>query len=137
MDIQTAATAAPATTTSGLLRVALKLDAAVTGANALAYLAAFALLDGLLGVPAAVLVPTGAFLLVYAALVGRLASKPAMPRAGVVAVIAVNVIWTADSLIVLAGGTFDPTLAGQIWIALQAVVVLAFAAVQVYGLRRG
>jgi hypothetical protein len=137
MDLQTAATTAPATTTSGLLRVALKLDAAVTGANALAYLAAFALLDGLLGVSAAVLVPTGAFLLVYAALVGRLATKPAMPRAGVVAVVAANVIWAVDSLIVLAVDMFEPTLAGQIWIALQALVVLGFAAVQAYGLRRG
>jgi len=47
IDIQTAATTAPATTTGGFLRAALKLDAAVTGANALAYLAAFALRDGL------------------------------------------------------------------------------------------
>src|SRR5687767_8888678 len=102
MDIRTAASTAPATTTSSLLRVALKLDAAVTSANALAYLAAFALLDGVLGVSAAVLVPTGAFLLVYAALVGRLATRPAMPRAGVMAVVAANVIWAVDSLIVLA-----------------------------------
>jgi hypothetical protein len=137
MNIQTALTTAPAATRSGFLRGVLKLDAAVTGANALAYLAAFALLDGLLGVAAAVLVPTGAFLLVYAALVGRLAAKPAMPRAGVVAVIAANVIWAVDSLIVLATGMFEPTLAGQIWIALQAIVVLAFAAAQLYGLRRG
>jgi hypothetical protein len=136
MDISTAANT-PATTTSGLVRIALKLDAAVTGANALAYLAAFALIDGLLGVSAAVLVPAGAFLLVYAALVGRLASKPAMSRAGVVAVVAANVIWAVDSLIVLAVDMFEPTLAGQIWIALQAVVVLAFAAVQLYALRRG
>ncbi len=51
------------------VRLALKLDAVVTGANGFAYLAAASLLDGPLGMPASFLRGVGAFLLVFAAAV--------------------------------------------------------------------
>lgn len=51
-----------------LIRVALKLDAVVTGANGAAYLAAAGVLDGPLGLPEGFLRATGAFLIVFAAL---------------------------------------------------------------------
>ena len=66
--------AAPART--DLLRLALVADAAVTGANAVAYLAGAFVLDSLLGVPADLLLVLGAFLAVYSALVLRLATRP-------------------------------------------------------------
>ena len=118
-----------------LLRLALVADAAVTGANAFAYLAGAVVLDSVLGVPIALLLVLGAFLAVYSALVLRLATRPA--RAGVVAVILANLTWAAGSLIVLALDTFTPDPVGQVWIALQAVVVAGFAALQYLGLRRG
>jgi hypothetical protein len=118
-----------------LLRLALVADAAVTGANALAYLAGAVVLESVLGVPTALLVVLGAFLAVYSALVLRLATRPA--RAGVVAVILANLAWAAGSLLVLALDTFTPDPVGQVWIALQAVVVAGFAALQYLGLRRG
>jgi hypothetical protein len=117
-----------------LLRPALVADAAVTGANAFAYLAGAVVLDSVLGVPTALLVVLGGFLAVYSALVLRLATRPA--RAGVVAVILANLAWAAGSLIVLALDTFTPDPVGQVWIALQAVVVAGFAALQYLGLRR-
>ena len=117
-----------------LLRLALVADAAVTGANAFAYLAGAVVLDSVLGVPTALLLVLGAFLAVYSALVLRLAARPA--RAGVVAVILANLAWAAGSLIVLALDTFTPDPVGQVWIALQAVVVAGFAALQYLGLRR-
>jgi hypothetical protein len=122
---------------SDLLRLALVADAAVTGANAFAYLAGAVVLDSVLGVPTALLVGLGAFLAVYSALVLRLATRPAIPRAGVVAVIGANVAWAAGSLLVLALDTFTPDAVGQVWIALQAVVVAGFAALQYIGLQRG
>jgi hypothetical protein len=93
------ATTTAQSTTSGpsLLRLALGLDAAVTAVNAVAYLAAFALLDGWLGVPTALLIGVGAFLLGFAALVGRLATRPEPAREAVVAVIAANAAWAAGS----------------------------------------
>jgi hypothetical protein len=117
-----------------LLRLALVADAAVTGANAFAYLAGAVVLDSVLGVPTALLLVLGAFLAVYSALVLRLATRPA--RAGVVAVILANLTWAAGSLLVLALDTFTPDPVGQVWIALQAVVVAGFAALQYLGLRR-
>jgi hypothetical protein len=123
-------------TRADLLRLVLVADAAVTGANAVAYIAGAPLLDSLLGVPAGALIAIGAFLAVYAGLVLRLATRPEMPTTGVVAVIAANVAWAAGSLATLAVDAFTPTTAGQVWIALQAVVVTAFAALQWAGLRR-
>jgi hypothetical protein len=125
------------TATGSLLRFALTADAAVTGANALAYLAGATLLDAWLGVSTGMLLGVGAFLAVYAALVLRLATRPAMPRAAVAAVIAANALWAVDSLIALGFDWFSPTTAGQIVIAVQAVGVAALAALQYEGLRRG
>ena len=124
-------------TQSDLLRLALVADAAVTGASAVAYLAGAVVLDSVLGVLTALLVGLGAFLAVYSALVLRLATRPAIHRAGVLAVIGANVAWAAGSLLVLALDTFTPDTVGQVWIALQAVVVAGFAALQYIGLQRG
>jgi hypothetical protein len=120
----------------GLLRFALRLDAAVTAASGVAYLAGFALLDGVLGVPQALLIAVGAFLLAYAAFVARLAGAARPNRAAVIAVIAANAAWALDSVLLLAADGFSPTLAGQIAIGVQAAGVAALAALQAAGLRR-
>ena len=126
-----------ATTARGdLLRLALVADAAVTGANAVAYLAGAVVLDSVLGVPAALLLALGAFLAVYSALVLRLATRPEIPRGGVVAVVGANLVWAAGSLLALALDTFTPDPVGQVWIAMQAAVVAGFGALQYVGLRQ-
>jgi hypothetical protein len=117
-----------------LLKFALTLDGVVTSANGIALLAGAALLDEWLGLPASLLVAVGAFLTVYGGLVLKLASRPA--KAAVVAVIATNVVWAADALLALALDWHEPTLAGQIVIAVQAVGCAGFAALQYLGLRR-
>jgi hypothetical protein len=119
-----------------LLRAALKLDAVVTGANGVAYLAAAGVLDSLLGAPAAFLRAIGAFLVLFAAAVWFLSTRPAIPAGGVRAVITANVTWALASFVVLALGSLSPTVGGGIWMALQAVVVAGFAALQLYALRR-
>ena len=103
------AIATPRHATGGLLRFALTLDGVATGANGVLYLAGAPLLDGWLGLPTEMLMAVGAFLIAYAALVLRLATRPAMPRVAVVAVIAANVLWAVDSLIALALDWFTPT----------------------------
>ena len=124
------------TADAGLLRFALTADAAVTGANALAYLAGAVVLDSVLGVPAGVLVAVGAFLAIFALLVLRLATRRDLPRAAVLAVIDANIAWAAASLLLLVLDTFTPSTAGQVWIAVQAVAVAGFAALQYVGLRQ-
>ena len=113
-----------------LLRLVLVADAAVTGANAFAYLAGAAVLDSVLGVPTALLLVLGAFLAVYSALVLRLGTRPAIPRAGVVAVILANLAWAAGSLLVLALDTFTPDPVGQVQVpqALPELPQLGFPA---------
>ena len=47
--------------------------------------------------------------------------------------IAANALWVVDSFVLLATGWQDPTTAGAVWIAMQAVTVAAFAALQLAG----
>ena len=124
------------TADAGLLRFALRLDAAITAANGIAFLALFWLLDGRLGVPGGLLAAVGAFLVAFAAFVGRLATQASPHRGAVIAVIAANVMWALDSVLLLAAGWFSPTTAGQVVIALQACGVAGLAALQYAGLRR-
>lgn len=136
-------TAIRSTTENGLfgdarrvLRLALRLDAAVTGVNGLAYLALAGPIDDLLGLdtgPGRVL---GAFLLVYAAAVWAI-SMPARPRRhAVTAVVEANLLWTVLSVVTVAAGWFSLTTAGGVWAVLQAIVVAGFAALQYTAQRR-
>ncbi len=119
-----------------LLRAALKLDAVVTGANGAAYLVAAGPLGELLGLSETLLRATGAFLLAFAALVWIVGSRRDIPRGPVYAIVAANAIWAVDSVVMAIAGWGDPTTAGTVWILMQAVVVAAFAELQLTGLRR-
>ncbi|MGY1785304.1 hypothetical protein [Geodermatophilus sp. SYSU D00698] len=118
-----------------LLRVALRLDAVVTGANGLAYLAAAPLLSDLLGVPAGALRGLGAFLAVFAAGVALVAARPRVPRGATEVVVGANALWAAGSVATVVAGRFDLTAAGTVWVLLQAAVVAGFAALQLTALR--
>ncbi|MGY1777322.1 hypothetical protein ACI8AV_15785 [Geodermatophilus sp. SYSU D00804] len=118
-----------------LLRVALRLDAVVTGANGLAYLAAAPLLSDLLGVPAGALRGLGAFLAVFAAGVALVAARPRVPRGAAEVVAGANALWAAGSVVAVVAGRFDLTAAGTVWVLLQAAVVAGFAALQLTALR--
>lgn len=128
------AIATPRHADSGLLRFALTLDGVVTGTMGVAFLAGAALLDGWLGVPTPLIAAVGALLAVYGALVLRLASRPV--RGAVIAVIAANAVWAADTLLALMLDWHEPTVAGQLVIAVQTVGSAGFAALQYLGLRR-
>ncbi|MBN6052317.1 hypothetical protein JYK22_10280 [Nonomuraea sp. RK-328] len=118
------------------LRLALAADAAVTGVNGLAYLAAAGPLADLLGPGAGLLRGIGAFLLVYAAAVGVLATRPAVNAAATRAVIAVNLAWTLGSLVAAVAASGEFTVLGLVWTVAQALVVAVFAELQIMGLRR-
>ena len=112
------------------LRTALKLDAVVTGANGAAYLVAAGPLEDLLGLEPALLRGIGAFLLLFSAAVWTIASRREVSPSAALAVIALNVLWAADSIAFLAAGLSDPTTLGAIWIVMQALVVAGFAGLQ-------
>ena len=113
----------------------LLVDAAMTGANGLAYVLAGGWLADWFGAPEALVRSLGAFLLLVAAGVVLLATRRPVPRRGVAALAALNVVWVLASLdYALLGGL---TTLGVAWTVLQAVVVGVFAAGQVWLARKG
>ncbi|GAA5012518.1 hypothetical protein [Streptomyces siamensis] len=116
------------------LRRFLVLDALVTGANAVAYLAASGPLGRLLGVGSGLLLELGLVLAVYAAAVGLLASRAEPSTWAVRAVIETNLAWTLLSFAAVALW-LSPSTAGAVWGVLQALTVAGFAALQYAALR--
>jgi hypothetical protein len=134
--IRTAPAASPLTRAGGLLRLALGLDAVVTGANGAAYLLGASLLDGPLGLSPGLLRGVGVVLLVYAAAVWFVATRRRIPRAAVETVVGANLVWAAGSVVAAVVGIGSLTGLGAGWLVLQAAVVAGFAAAQIAGLRR-
>jgi hypothetical protein len=116
-----------------LLKLALYLDAAVTGVNGLAYVALAGPINDLLGIPVGFQRWIGAFLLAYGIAVWLVAGRPS--AGAVLTVITLNVVWVAASVAALVTGALDLTTPGTVWAVLQAVVVGGFAAAQYAGLR--
>jgi CHASE2 domain-containing sensor protein len=95
-----------------------------------------ALLDDPLGIPAAVLVPVGGFLLVYAAALWLLGSRSRLSRPAVQVVVAGNLLWVAASVVAAIAGWWSPTTAGTVFLLVQAAAVVVFAELQLSGLWR-
>jgi hypothetical protein len=123
-------------TSSTLLRRALLADAVFSGAAGLALTFGAAPLATLLQLPQALLLETGLFLIVYAAFVGWLGSRPLAPKPLVLLVIAGNAAWTIGSIALLFSGLVTPNVLGEIFVAAQAVGTGVFAELQYMGLRR-
>jgi hypothetical protein len=121
---------------SMFLRRALQADAVVSGAMAVLLTTAAGALAPLLDLPEALLRETGLFLIVYAALVGWLSYRAAMPKPLLWVVIAGNALWTLGSVMLLVIGPVAPNLLGEVFVAAQAIVVGVFAELQYIGLRR-
>ena len=119
-----------------LLRLALRLDAVVTGANGLAYVATATLLSSLLGVPPGTLRGLGTFLVVFAAAVALVAGRRRVPAGAVEVVVGANLLWAAGSVAAVTTDRFDLTAVGTAWVLVQAAVVAGFAVLQAAGLRR-
>ena len=122
--------------TGSPLRLALRLDAVVTGANGLAYVVAAGPLADLLGLDAAFLRGIGAFLLAFTAFVWAAGARQHPPAAAVRAIVAVNVARVVASLALAVLGLGSPSTAGTVWAVLQAAVVGGFAELQLHALGR-
>ncbi|MFC4374421.1 hypothetical protein ACFO5K_09920 [Nocardia halotolerans] len=119
-----------------LLRLSLRLDAVVTGANGLAYLALAVPLQRLLGLDTGAALVIGAFLTAYGLAVAVIGFRSPVNRPAAAAVALGNTAWVLASLIAVATGALGLTTAGAVWAVLQAGVVGGFAALQYLGLRR-
>ena len=118
------------------LRRAILADAIFSGISAVVLTFGAGMLAPLLNLPEALLRETGLFLIAYAALVGWLGTRQAMPKALVEIVIAGNAAWTLASIALLFSGAVTPNLLGEAFVAIQAIAVGALAELQYIGLRR-
>ena len=118
------------------LASALKLDAVVTGVNGGAYLLAAQPLGDLLGLSPALLRLLGIALIAFAAALWLAAARPSVSRAVAVALGGANAAWALARIAVAVGGWLSPTTVGTLWIIAQAIVVAAFAELQVTALKR-
>jgi hypothetical protein len=134
----TTTTGAPMTTTTdhGPLRLALRLDAAASGALGVLGVAAAPALAGLLGPPAAVLLGVGAFLVVFATGLLVLSARPAPPRPAVRTVVIGNAAWVVASVVATVAWWDALTPLGVGVVLAQAAAVAVFAGLQHAGLRR-
>jgi hypothetical protein len=119
-----------------LLRRALAVDAVSSAAMGLALLMLAPTLAPLLNLPLDLLREAGVILLPFAALVAYLASREQPASAGVWVVIALNAVWSIDSIVLLLSGWVEPTGLGYAFVIGQAVVVGVFAQLEYIGLRR-
>jgi len=120
---------------SPFLRRALLLDAAASGATGALMLLAAGPLADVTQLPPGLLRAAGAVLVPYAGFVLWLGRQAAPVRGLVLAVIAINALWAAESVAILALGWVTPNALGGAFVLAQALVVAAFAGLQAAGLR--
>lgn len=119
---------------SSLLRQALWLDAAATGAMALLQLGLGPTVSTLTRLPSALIVETGLFMVVYVLALVLMARNPRLPAALVTLIVVGNTLWAVGAAAV--GVMLAPAAAGVALLAAHALAVLVFAALQTAGLRR-
>jgi len=116
---------------SPLLRTALRIDAAGSGAMAALLLMGAGFLDGLLGIPAGFLLGVGGVLVPFVGFVAYLGRGEVAPRRAIEAVVLINALWVVDSGALLLWGGWRPTWLGIAFVVGQAA---AFALIQWKGL---
>ncbi len=123
-------------TPSALLRKALLTDAALSGVTGLALALASVPLAGFLSLPAGLLQWSAVILIPFAAFVAVVGTRHRVRPPLVFMIIAINILWAADSVLLLFTGWVEPTLLGKIFVGGQAVIVAVLAEFEFLGLRR-
>jgi hypothetical protein len=116
-----------------LLRLALRLDAAASGALGLLLAGGGSALGDPLGASATVLIAAGVFLIGYAMGLWLLAARRTVSRPAAWVVIGLNLLWVAESGFFATTGL---TTLGTVLVVAQAAAVLLIADLQLLGLRR-
>ncbi|NBB16784.1 hypothetical protein GVN21_15575 [Caulobacter sp. SLTY] len=122
---------------SSLLKRTLGLDAATCLAMGAAMTLGALPLGDLTGLPPALLMVAGLVLFPVAGLMIWLARRNDAPAPMLWLVIGGNAGWVAASLLLLVGGWVKPTLAGEIFVIVQALGVVALTLVEYAGVRQG
>jgi hypothetical protein len=120
---------------SSVLRAALAADAIASGFTGLLLALGAGPLSGFFEMPEAFLRAAGLALLPFAALIGFMARRESLARATVLAIVAMNALWVADSFALLVSGWLAPSLIGSAFVIAQALAVGLLALAQYAGLR--
>ncbi|MGA9770927.1 MAG: hypothetical protein WBV94_17935 [Blastocatellia bacterium] len=123
-------------TTSPFLRKVLFADAATCAATGLLMMLGAGLLEQWFGLPSELSRYAGTGLLPFAIFLVYLAKRANLSQPVVWAVIVLNVLWTADSFLLLLSGWIEPTGPGYAFIVFQAFGVAMFAGLEYFGLRK-
>lgn len=118
------------------LRRVLRWDAALGALSGATLLLAGGALAAPLGLPEAVLRGVGVVLLPWSLLVGLAARAERPQRWAILAIAALNLLWAADSVAVLAIGWVAPTALGAGFVLLQALLGGGFGVLQGLAVRR-
>jgi len=118
-----------------MLRNALLLDGLLSGVTGLLLVLAAGWLGAFLELPRLLLLVAGSALLPFAALLVWLSNRAEISRQVIWAVIAVNLIWVLDSLLLLVLGWLSPNLFGYCFVITQALAVGLLAGLQWLGLK--
>jgi hypothetical protein len=121
---------------SPLLRQGLLADAVITGTTGLVMFFGASVLASLLELPAALLRYAGLALLPFVAYVAYGATRERVHRSAVWAVILLNALWVAASIVLLLSGWVAPNALGAVFVIVQALAVAVFADIQYLGVRR-
>ena len=123
-----------------LLRRVLRLDACASGASGVLLIVAAAVLADTfaaeLGIPGRLLAPLGVVLVGYAIGLWFIETRPSLNRSAVQAVIVVNALWVAASVLTVLLARLPLTGAGTAFVLLQAAAVALIAERELTGLRQ-
>jgi len=121
---------------SRLLRQALWVDVALSGASALMLVALPGLLARLTLLPQPLLLHAGQFLIAWTIALVWVLRRPLPNPLAVWAVIALNLIWALECALLMVGDWVAPNLLGEAYLLVHVLSVSACAVAQFIGLRR-
>jgi hypothetical protein len=119
-----------------LLRLSLRLDALVSAAFAGLVLVGGPMLSDVLGAPLSLLWSVGVFVLAWAAVLWRLEARARISPRTVWAIIALNILWAIESVLLVVLGWVPLTGLGVAFVLTQAVAVAGLSDLQFVALRR-
>ena len=122
-------------TRDGLLRLAMRADAAISGLVGVAGIPLAGWLSETSGTPKAFEYGMSAFFIGYGAVVFWLAGRPSVRRAGMGVVVA-NLAYTVAAVVLVLADVFPLTPSGVTFTLVSGVYTLFFAELQYQGWRR-
>jgi hypothetical protein len=128
-------TTSSAPTTDSLLRFAMRADALISGVTGVALLILARQVAEWSGTTAAVEYATGAFFVVFGAVVLALAARPAIRTSGLL-LAAGNLLFSVLTVIVVVAGVWPLTTTGVVLVLGTGVYTLVMAELQYQGVRR-